>query len=528
MTSVAEKHEDVKLVPQVVESNIANSVIHGPTAHPSDNGRSPYQQHPSFVPHRGAGLLDKIAGHSKLFPDDSSRVFQFPVSMANGVLEPPPTIKVQPQGGRPQHSIRGWHSTDAVQTGNHYNTGRTTSSIPHQSFSRPLADIPFHRFSSDPRIHETRFPAPNPYDPALGMSSATVWDRQQLYMAESLPFLEDDRQFGLRQVEDYEDSDIVFLGERRKFRGPEPDEMERLNRNRIPEDRSSDSKVKHARTVISQRMDDVVGLLLEAAGVLEGNEIPMVIRGSTESTADNSSLERADSPATPTSLSPLHTLAKISAERSKVEVPTTLPRAHSASPPPDLPPSSSVWIRRGHRASNKELLTSKLRKKPYDRPNRLPSPSNTLTSSEDPAWYTDFLEFERQAATRKRSYSGRSSIFSGAGSLSNMPAVVSKKVTFKESKPAPKDPRETKSMSTEGANERAHVPETSKPVKGRPVSSSPVKRGRGRPRKLDEDTKNAADAIQRPATARPKEEPEIQVTTRSGRVVKRVMKATYD
>jgi hypothetical protein len=274
-------------------------------------------------------------------------------------------------------------------------------------------------------------------------------------------------------------------------------------------------------------VNDGVDLLLEAAGVIEGNEVHMEIRGSTDSSIDDDSLHRAESPPIPTSLSPLHTLANLSAERLKTEVTRDRSRSRIAPSALNLQPPSSVWIRGGHRANNRESFTAKLKKKPYDRPQRLPSPSNVSTSSEESEESIDFAEFEAQAATRKRSYPGRASILSGA-SLSEMPVAMVKKVTFKERVPAAKDPRKTKSVSAERANEGVQKSETMETAKGRPLSSSPVKRGRGRPRREEVNAKNAAEALEKQKTARPKAEPEIQVTTRSGRVVKRVVKASYD
>lgn len=546
MAAVESNGEDVKSLPKASEkSGLAKTIARDSASHFSDS-KGISLQHLPFATYSGTGLLDKIAGHEKIFPDDSSRAFGLPLPLDHGTLAPPRTYKVETRGQgrgsenaspakrsrnederrntRPRNSLQGWNTTYPVQTGYFYEINGTTTTLFEHPLPQPYVKAPFGQYVPHHQAHQIAFPPPFPYDPAHDTFPLNVWDRQQKHLLESLPYVDADVGLpGFRPVQAHEDDEIVFLGEKRSVASMEGVEMQKF----IVIYPAPNPKREQEKPPISQRMDDVVGLFLEAAQVIEGNEIHMELRGSTDSSIDEDIHLRAQSPPIPTSLSPLHTLANLSAERLKTEVPRDRTRSRIAPSALNLQPASSVWIRGGYRANNKETLTAKLKKKPYDRPQRLPSPSNVSTSSEGTEESVDFAEFERQAATRKRSYPGRASILSGA-SLSEMPVVAVKKVTFKERVPTGKDPRKTKSASAESVSERVQKTERMEPVKGRPLSSSPVKRGRGRPRREEVQAKNAAEALQKQTKARPKAEPEIQVITRSGRVVKRVVKASYD
>lgn len=472
-------------------------------------------QHSSFVSYLGEGLLDRIPGHSKFFPEDSSQAIKYPMPHFNRFMGPPPTIKVQAQGNRYRTSLRGWKSADTVQEGTRYNVGVNDTACPPS-----LAEICVNPFPAG-----CTFPSLFPAVPVF-KTAPQKRDCQQVYSAKYLPFLEDeDLHSGLVQDKSCEGGEIVFLSERQDLLPSKHVDRAQSWRRYGPADQSLESE--NDGELVTQRMNATVGLLLQAASVLEGNEVHVVICETTESTADSIVVDREKSPATPTSLSPLHTLANLSAERLSIEVSREQSKRHNFRAPTSRLQAASVWIRGGHRASNKEQLTRKPRRKPYDRPERLPSLSDTTMSSGEPDWYTDFREFERQAIARKRSDSVRTSILSGAGSLSNMPPV-GRKVMCAGNETVAKGSRKAKSLSTEGVRTGMHVVKPTETVKGRPLSASPVKRGRGRPRKADVQARQVAKINEKKVTSRLKAEPEMEIKTRFGRVVKKVVKASYD
>lgn len=509
MTSVEQGiHDETMSISKASELDIKESFRPKQNRH---NTVTRGNRHSPFVSYASEGLLDRIAGHSKLFPEDSSRAIEYFMPHTNRFMEPPPTIKVQPQGIRHRTGPRGWKSVDAVQMGTRYRVEGISPAYPP-----PLADItPFpsnHHFAS-------LFPAVPVFKTA-----PQLWDRRQV-PADYLPFLEDEAHHsGIFRDKVYEDGEIVFFGERQRLLPSKHVDRAQSNHCDGPADQPLESA--HHGELVAQRMNAMVGLLLQAADVLEGNEVHVVVRESTDSIANSITPDREKPPATPTSLSPLYTLANLSAERLRYELPREQSKGRYITAPASLPRATSVWIRGGYRASNKEQLSRKPKRKPYDRPERLSSPTDTSTSSEEPEWFTDFREFERQAVARKRSDSIRTSILSGAGSLSNMPPA-GRRVMFAGNETAAKGSRKAKSLSTEGARTGAHAVRPTDTVKGRPLSASPVKRGRGRPPKAAVEARQVADANEKKMTSQLKAEPEVEIKTRSGRVVKRVVKASH-
>ncbi|KAI5451971.1 hypothetical protein NCC49_001270 [Naganishia albida] len=273
-------------------------------------------------------------------------------------------------------------------------------------------------------------------------------------------------------------------------------------------------------------MDHVVQLLLIAAEALDTDDITDD-NGESVTDMNTKAVQQMypSSLAIPASLSPLYTLAALGTERIENSDVKTHGAEDTLMPVRDKSSkksASSVWIRGGHRSTNKDALGTRT-KKPYD---RHPSKSTSMESVDSGGlhWYTDFPTFERQAVERKRSISSRGSILSGHASLSNMPSGLGKKVTFQNHVYAGKLASQTESASVEAkVLPRDRVETKPQMTKGRPNSSSPVKRSRGRPRKVTVRMEEHDDDYNAGIEARLKQgSSEKRVTTRSGRVVKAV------
>lgn len=457
---------------------------------------------------------------------------------------------------RPRNSLQGWNSTPAYYPGYSMSIVEPYGGFPapHRTTSKPApqdyrsesgyrgagsgfeygpplrfapATMPFIATSPNQASFHAVFPAPILYESTANAFTHNVWHSREMNLLESLPYVDHD----LRQCEepsrlvDGDDDEIVFLGERRSF--TTMDHVGPTWPVTVPGYLAPEQGTECAKTTLSEQMNEVVKLMLIAAEVLDMNESYAAKRETSESITDSSSIDRAVSPAIPASLSPLYTLAKLSTERLRYEGTANQRKTQERTVVdhmPSIKPATSVWIRGGHRSNNKESLASK-KKKPYDRPFSKAT-SKESTGAHTLEWYTDFPEFERQAASRKRSFSSRGSVLSGMASLSNMPLGSVKKVTFGDQVFEGKDPGRMESESTEAtvlSSDRLESSRLHNAAPGRQNTSPPAKR-RGRPRKVTVKTEEVTSP---PGTARAprsrQDDGEKRVTTtRSGRVVKAV------
>lgn len=559
----------------------------------------------AFAPYPSVGLLDRIAGFDRLFPDDSAREGDLARLREDQAWKTPKTIKVKAKGAgikernvvstregrreeggerqedaagfrrneeprmkrktgalghemtidgqprkiRPRNSLREWSSANEIYAdspqarsstfskssklelsaigsgrGNGSTNGgmRTVAGMETRNVprSRPVPPS-FLATSPHPNALHPVYPAPSSYRPPPYAAQHNARNARDANVLSSLPYMDQDMHHG--GVTDADDDDeIVFLGERRSFgtaNGAAPS-WSSMTSNRgywVPVEEH------YVQPTTAQKMDQIVQLLLVAAQALDEGEVAANNRKSSVNSGPVHHMH-AGSLAIPASLSPLYTLAALGTERIQHQDVKELSEEEKPAPVHHISPkkpASSVWIRGGHRSSNKEALAIR-NKKPYDRP---PSKSTSTESTDSAAlhWYTDFPTFEKQAVERKRSISSRGSVLSGHASLSNMPSGTGKKVTFRDHVYEGKLDSRTESVATEAKGLSRDRVEPGPGTKGRPSSSSPTKRSRDRPRKVTVKVEEDTDDFDPPRESRPKPEPsEKRVTTRSGRQVKAV------
>lgn len=579
----------------------------------TDDVRSSIQPRSTrFDPYRGAGLLDRIAGFDRLFPEDSAREADFAARHDDGGWRSPRTIKVKATGGgtgRVGHvkedEVRGGHRydepgtlrgeeeirTDSRTTGATHNgivvdgqprkirlrsNLRACSSVDGGSNgSRPFRPSPYKRVPDSkrgsnksnrdndrieqdtsnvtpgiahqacPHFAPVHLPTVAPSSNQMtqhtfapfsvqqhalhnALTTYNAWNPRDGNLLESLPYVDQ----GMRQAgaagNCNDEDEIVFLGERRSCTIGDVAERSWSSMSGDNGHWAPVETKQNVQPTMAQRMNQIVQLLLVAAEVLDTDELEAVKRESSESIFDsNKTMHEAVSPAIPVTLSPLYTLAKLSTERiqtqgvKKSEAQDQLAATNHAS---SKKPASSVWIRGGHRSYNKDAPANRA-KQPYNRP----SPNSTSKESTNYTtlqWYNDFPKFEMQAVERKRSISSRGSVLSGTASLSNMPRGMGKKVTFGDQVSEGKLPSKTESDSIKAKVLARDRVEPGPRRKGRPTSSSPVKRSRGRPREnsvaAEEEEEAEHFETLRESRPRPEGGEKRVTTTRSGRVVKAV------
>lgn len=605
-----EPKTDVKTSTPIFDSgDPLKSVKQEPQSSNGDVKSSNQPKSTTFAPYRGTGLLDRIAGFDRLFPEDSAREGDSAARQDDCGWRSPKTIKVKAKGAgsgrvghvkedeiakdgrgdrqdesatfhsseeprpesraisaehngivfdgqqrriRPRSTLRAWSSADGGFLGAYtsrtspykrlanskrgvsksnreydkaeQDTRNATSGIAHQADPRlARVHMPLFAPSSNQITQHNLAPGSIQHHPPRALPH-NARNPRDVDLLESLPYVDQ----GVRQAGAVDDSDeddeIVFLGERRSFTTVDNtarswSSMSGSTGYWVPVETK-----RSGHPTMAEKMNQIVQLLLVAAEVLDTDEIEGVKRESSESMFNsNNAMREAVSPAIPATLSPLYTLAKLSTKRirtqgaKKHETQNQLTVANHTS---SKKPASSVWIRGGHRSNNKDALTNKA-KKPYDRPSK--STNKESTDSSSLHWHTDFPKFEMQAVERKRSISSRGSVLSGTASLSNMPPGMGKKVTFGDQVYEGKLPSKTESGSTEAKVLSRDRVEQRPATKGRPSSSSPGKRSRGRPRKNSVKVDEEAGHFETLRESRPKQEGrQKRVTTRSGRVVKAV------